>query len=609
MKKKKLLASLVVAMLVSTTVLAGCSKTTDEVKKDDNVPQVLNYYSSDEPETLDPQMMTGQIDFQIANMYMESLVRFGKEEGKYEPGVASKWSLDEATNTYTFELNKDAKWLDGTQVTAKDFFFGWKLALDGNSQYGFMITDYIVGAAEYASFTSESYYAEKDSTFKALVESRDAEKDKTKKAELTSKVADAFKLMPADMMTTFDTMKADLWSKVGIAEKDGNIEVTLSKVVPYFVGLTANFVYAPVNEAFYKAHPSDYALETTGLNSNGAWKITEWLHKDSFTLEKNPNYWNKDNVKIDTIKLKVVNDIATRTNLLKTGALDGSAIQANDLKDFQDKAVLDQNELQDLIDKPDYSVFYLEFNLFNNAVTENVNIRKAISLAQDRQGLVDSITIGDAPALSLIPNFFPGLDKSFREENGEALIEDHQVDKAKEALALGLKELKLDKLETLDVLIDQSDVGKKQGEKLQADLKAIGMDIKLVPVAWGDKLARLKSGDFGICSSGWGPDYMDPMTYLDLFESTNGNNNGKYNNPDFDKLIQDAKSEPDPKVRMGYLYDAEKLLMEDMAIAPKYFRIAHYTFKNYLTDVVTRGAGPSVDFYWANVDMAAKNAK
>ncbi|MGK0467922.1 peptide ABC transporter substrate-binding protein [Clostridium sp.] len=609
MKKKKLLASLVVALFVSTTVLAGCSKKTDEVKKGDNVPQVLNYYSTDEPETLDPQQMTGTVEFQIANMYMESLVRFGKEEGKYEPGVASKWSLDETTNTYTFELNKDAKWADGTVVTAKDFFFGWKLALDGNSQYGFLITDYIKGAADYADFTSESYYASKDAKFKALVDSRDDESDKDKKAVLTSKVADAFKLMPADMMTAFDTKKADLWSKVGIAEKDGNIEISLSKVVPYFVGLTANFVFAPVNEEFYKAHPSDYALEASGLNSNGVWKITEWKHKDSFTLEKNPNYWNKDNIKIDTVKLKVVNDVATRTNLLKTGALDGSAIQANDLKDFQDKAVLDQNGLQELINKPDYSVFYLEFNLFNNKITQNLNVRKAISFAQDRKGLVDSVTIGDEPALSVVPNFFPGLDKAFREETDATLIEDHNVDKAKEALALGLKELKLDKLPILDVLIDQSDTSKKQGEKLQADLKAIGIDIKLVPVAWGDKLSRLKDGDFGICGSGWGPDYMDPMTYLDLFESTNGNNHGKYNNPAFDKLIQNAKNEADPKVRMGYLYDAEKILMNDMAIVPKYFRIVHYTFKNYLSDVVTRGAGPAVDFYWANVDMSAKNAK
>ncbi|MBC8060753.1 MAG: peptide ABC transporter substrate-binding protein [Clostridiaceae bacterium] len=607
MKKKQLVASLLVALIVSTSVLAGCTKKAEVAK--DQTPQVLNYYETDEPETLDAQQMTGQTDFQIANMFIESLTRFGKEEGQYEPGVATKWNLNAATNTYTFELRKDAKWSDGTAVTAKDFFFGWKLALDGQSQYGFMITDYIQGTQEYADLTNESFYAEKNAEFKALVASRTAEKDAEKKKVIAAKVTDALKAMPEAIKKEFDTKKADLWSKVGVKENNGNIEIKLSKVCTYFVGLTANAVYCPVNEKFYNDHKAEYTLEAKGLNSNGPWIVKDWKHKDSLTLEKNPNYWNKANIKIDTIKLKVVTDVATRTNLLKTGEIDGSAIQANDLKTFQDKAVLDQYKLQDLIDMPDYTVFYLEFNLFNNPVTSNKNIRKAMSLAMDRKGLVESVTQGDMAALSLIPDYFPGLDKSFREENGKTLIEDNQKDKAKEALKAGLAELKLTKLPAQDVLMDQSDIAKKQGEKLQADLKEIGIDINIIQVAWGDKLTRLKNGNFGICASGWGPDYMDVMTYLDLFESTNGNNHGKYNNPAFDKLIQDAKKEAEPKKRMAYLYDAEKMLMNDMVIAPKYFRILHRTFKDYLTGVVNRGAGPSIDFYWASVDMKMKNAE
>ncbi|GCD11139.1 peptide ABC transporter substrate-binding protein [Clostridium tagluense] len=607
MKKKKLVASLLLALFVSTNVLSGCSKKPKVVES--KAPQVLNYYTVDEPETLDPQQMTGSPDFQIANMFIESLVRFGKEEGKYEPGVAKKWSLDTSTNTYTFELNKDAKWSDGTAVTANDFFFGWKLALDGNSQYAFMISDYIVGAQDYAALTSEGFYGESNAKFKALVDNRDAQKDKDKKSALAAKVTDALKAMPADLKTAFETKKKDLWSKVGIKENNGNIEIKLSKVCPYFVGLTANSVYCPVNEKFYNDHKSDYTLEAAGLNSNGPWMVKEWKHKDSFTLQKNPNYWNKSNIKIDTIQLKVVIDVATRTNLLKTGALDGSAIQANDLKTFQDKAILDQYKLQDLIDMPDYTVFYLEFNQFNNPITSNVNIRKAISLAMDRKGLVENVSQGDIAALAVVPEYFPGLSKSFREENGKTLFEDNQKDKAKAALAQGLSELKLAKLPTIDVLTNQSDIGKKQGEKLQSDLKEIGIDINLVPVAWGDKLTRLKAGTFGICASGWGPDYMDPMTYLDLFESKNGNNHGKYNNPNYDKLINNAKTESDAKKRMGYLYDAEKILISDMVIAPQYYRTLHSTFKNYLNGVVIRGAGPTVDFYWANVDMTKKNVE
>ncbi|MBU3111899.1 peptide ABC transporter substrate-binding protein [Clostridium lacusfryxellense] len=606
MKRKKLVASLIVAMFVSTSVLAGCAKKAAVVEE--KVPQVVNYYTSTEPETLDAQQMTGAPDFQIENMFMEGLVRYSKDEGKYDPGVATKWSLDEPTNTYTFELNKNAKWADGTAVTAKDFFFGWKLALDGQSAYGFMLTDYIVGAQDYADYTSESFYAAKNATFKALLDSRDAETDEAKLKTIASKISAALSAMPAADKTAFDAKKTDLWSKVGIKEVNGNIEIKLSKSVPYFIGLTANSVYHPVNETFYKAHPKDYTLEAAGLNSNGPWVVKTWKHNDTFTLEKNPNYWNKDNIKIDTLNLKVVLDVATRTNLLKTGALDGSAIQANDLKTFQDKAVLDQYKLQDLIDMPDYTVFYLEFNQFSNKITSNKNIRKAISLAMDRKGLVENVTQGDMAALSLIPDEFPGLSKSFREENGAALIEDNQQAKAKEALAAGLKELGLTKLPKQDVLIDQKDISQKQGEKMQADLKLVGIDINLVPVAWGDKLTRLKNGNFGICASGWGPDYMDPMTFLDLFQSKNGNNYGRYNNPVYDKLIGDAKNEKDATKRMAYLYDAEKLLMADSVVAPKYFRISHWTFKNYLTGVVNRGAGPVTDFYWASIDMKAKNA-
>jgi oligopeptide transport system substrate-binding protein len=472
-----------------------------------------------------------------------------------------------------------------------------------------MITDYVQGAQEYADLSSEVFYAGKNAEFKALVASRDAEKDKEKKKGLASQVTEALKKMPADVKTEFDTKKKELWTKVGVKENNGNIEIKLAKPCPYFVGLTAFPVFYPANEKFHTAHQKDYTLEAAGLNSNGPWIVKEWKHKDSFKLEKNPNYWNKANVKIDNINLKVVTDVATRTNLLKTGALDGSAIQANDLKSFQDKAVLDQYKLQDLIDMPDYTIFYLEFNFFSNPITANANIRKAMTLAMDRKGLVENVTKGDTPGLAIVPDVFPGLSKSFREENGKTLIEDNQKEKAKEALKAGLAELKLAKLPVQDVLVDQSDISKKISEKIQSDLKDVGIDINIIPVAWGDKLTRLKTGAFGICASGWGPDYADPMTFLDLFESTNGNNHGKYKNPKYDELIQNAKKETDAKKRMGYLYDAEKILISDSVVAPEYFRTAHWTFKNYLTGVVNRGIGPATDFYYADIDMSKKSSE
>ncbi|KOA20220.1 oligopeptide-binding protein OppA precursor [Clostridium homopropionicum DSM 5847] len=544
----------------------------------------------------------------IANMFIEGLMRFGKEEGKYEPGIAESYKFDEAANSYTFKLRKDAKWSDGTPVTADDFFFAWRLALDEQTVYSFMISQYIKGADAYAAVTKKSFLSGKDASFKALVDSAKKETNADKKKEINAKIADRQEKMTDAEKTEFKKIQDDLWSKVGVKAEGENLTIQLAGPTPYFIGLTAFPVFYPMNKAFYEKHKADntYGLEAAGLNSNGPWKVTEWKHKDSFKLVKNENYWNKNNIKIDEINLKVVDKVETRTNLLKTGKLDGSAIQAKDLPEFQDLATRDQLKLQDMVDRPDYSVFYVDFNQFNNKTTMNVNIRKALTLAMDRKSFVEKINLGDKPALAFVPESFPGLSKSFREENGVELIKDNDKEQAKQYLAKGLQELGLKQLPALDMVIEDTDIAQKMAVKFQQDWKEIGVTVNLVPVPWGEKLRRLKAGQFAICSDGWGPDYMDPMTYLDLFESTNGNNYGKFNNPEYDKLISSARTEKDAAKRMDMLYKAEKMLIDNAVTAPQYFRIAHYVYKNYLTGVVNRGAGPDTDFYWADIDMKAK---
>lgn len=613
MKSKKLIAAIVTSLMVITSVLTGCQTKTDTNTKtgtETKVAKVLDYYVGDEPQTLDAQQMIGQPDMYLCNYFMEGLTRAGKEEGKYVPGVAKSWSFDEATNTYTFELNKDAKWSNGDPVTAADFFFGWRLAMEDNTSYSYMIC-YIKGAQDYADVTKKSFLLGKDAAFKALNDQLNAEKDAAKKKDLKAQVSKRVEAMTDEENAEYKKIKDDLWAKVGAKEKDGKLEIQLASPVPFFIGLTAFPVYYPVNEKFYNEHKKtgDYTLEAAGLLSDGPWVIKDWKHKESFQMVKNDNYWNKDNIKIDQVNIKVVNDVATRTNLLKTGKLDGSAIQSTDLKDFEDTATLDQYKLQPLVNMPDYTVFYIDFNHFNNKITQNANIRKAMAYAMDRKSFVEKINLGDEPALALIPNHFLGLNKAFRDENGATLFDDNQKDKAKEYLAKGLQELNLTQLPAMDMLIDTGDIAMKIAQKYQEDWKQVGITVNLIPIPWSEKMARLQSGNFALCADGWGPDYLDPMTYLELFETGNGNNYGQYSNKKYDDLIEKARAEMDPAKRMGYFYDAEKILMDDMVIAPDYYRVAHWTYKKYLTGVVNRGIGANTDFYWADIDMAAKNAE
>lgn len=590
MKGTKIVGLLLCLAVLLGTVLTGCGQ-----KSAYEGEVVLDYYLGEEPQTMDPQQMWGEPELFVNNMISEGLVRSGKDDGSVVAGVAKKWTFDKATNTWTFNLRDDVKWHDGTPITADDFIFAWRLVMDESGPYYNFVSEYIEGAEEYAAYPLSAFAEEKISGF--------ADMDEEEQASAIDKMSDELK-------KEFKEKKDELWSKVGVAVKDEGktIQIKLARPAPYFLDLVAFACYAPVNEAFYNEHKAkgDYTLEASGLASNGPWYMKEWKHDDYMVLARNENYWNKKNVQIDTINLKMVNDIETRTNLLKTGKLDGSAIQASDLKDFQDQAVLDEYNLQTLEDKSDYSVFYVEVNHFNNEITKNANIRKALAYSMDRKSFVETVNIGDSPALAVIPYQFPGLKKTFREENGKTMFEDNQKEQAKEFLKAGLKELKLDKLPELPMLIGASDIARTIAEKFQADWKEIGIDVKIVPLTWGERLTRLQKGDFAMSNSGWGPDFADAMTYLDLFVTDGPNNSGKYSNPEYDDLINKAKNEWDEKKRAQYMYDAEKILIDDMVIIPQYFRIGHRTYKKYLTGVVIKGIGATVDFYWAKIDMNKK---
>ncbi|WP_058486599.1 peptide ABC transporter substrate-binding protein [Defluviitalea phaphyphila] len=611
MSFKKLWAMILAVVMIGGVALTGCgakdedegtvgeaqeqSEQQEEQNTEFEGEKVLDYYLSSEPQTLDPQQMWGQPDLFVENMFMEGLLRFGKDDSSLEPGVAKGYTYDEATNTYTFELREDAKWADGTPVTADDFFFAWRNAIDTSGAYSFLIYEYIEGADEYAAYDKSAFLTEKDPSF----------------ADLSEEEQDArIENMTEEELNEFQAKKDELWNNVKAVAEGNNIKITVGVPAPYFPSLTAFAVYAPAREDFYneKMASNEYGIEATGLMGNGPWKVEEWAHNDYFKLVKNENYWNKDNINIDVINLKIVDNVETRTNLLKTGKLDGSAIQANDVPDFEDMATLNELNLQPLINRPDFAVFYTEFN-HNDPIMSNANIRKAIMYAMDRTSFVEKINIGDEPALAVIPKLFPGLEKTFREENGMELFEDNNKEKAKEYLEAGLEELGMTELPAIDFLIGDSDIEQKIAEKFQADWKEIGINVNLIPLPWGERLSRLQSGDFAMSSSGWGPDYPDAMTFLDLFQTGNPNNSGGYSNPDYDKLIEAAKTETDPAKRIQYMYDAEKILIEDAVIAPQYFRNVHFTFKNYVSGVVIRGVGSTTDFYWADIDMAAKNAE
>lgn len=550
-KGRKALFIVLALVLALGTVLAGCgSKKTEEKPSQNNAgstdtkpaaeAQELHLIIGDEPPGLDSSKSTDSISFLLLNNAEEGLMRIG-EGNKPVPGIAESFEASEDGTKYTFHL-RDAKWNDGTPVTAGDFEYAWKRALDPKTASEYAYIMYSVKGAE-----------------------------------------------------DYNTGKNTDPNSVGVkALDDKTLEVTLGSPAPYFVGLTAFATFYPLKKDFVEKQGEKYAAEAANLMFNGPFTISEWTHDQKVTLKKNPNYWDAANVKLDTITFDVVKDNSTAVNLYESGDIDSTGLARENVDLYKaDPNFHTQNQL---------TLFYLNFNTKDKAFS-NANIRKAFSLSMDRTAYVNAIlNNGSTPATGLVPPGILGLKDEFRTENGN-LLQDNQTDQAKALLAQGLKELNLDKLPAIHFLSDDSDTAKKGAELLKETWrKNLGVDVVLDFVPFKERLKRTDEGKFQMAFSGWGADYNDPMTFMDLFVTGGGFNDTGWSNKDYDAAIQFGKTTADVEARMKKLEDAEKILMNDMPIAPVYFRGSAFVRKEYVKGIVEHPFGADADYKWAYIE-------
>ncbi|OOE12158.1 peptide ABC transporter substrate-binding protein [Fictibacillus arsenicus] len=559
MKKSKW-SLLLTLVLVLSMFLAACSggekKETGE-KKGGNEgdktekpaePQVLNILDGEEIPSMDSSQATDSVSFEVMNNVMEGLYRLDKDN-KPTPGVALEHKTNEDGTVYTFTLNPEAKWSDGSKVTANDFVYSWRKALhpDTLSEYA-----YIMGPVKNAN----AIQTDGDPLF-------------GKVEELGVKAVD-----------------------------ESTLEVTLEAPAPYFLGLTGFATFYPQKEEFVKAQGDKYALEANTLLYNGPFVLNEWKHNEGWQYKKNDNYWDKDAVKLDEINVKIVKDVATSVNLYETGQTDITGLSMEYVDQYKDH--------EDLYTRGEATVFFLRLNQNskNSDALKNANIRKAIDMAYDKQSMVDVLlNNGSTPAYYLVPGeFTPGPDgEDFRKTNGN--FGGYDLEKAKELWAAGLKELGKETVE-LELLNYDSDGAKKMGEffknQLEKNLPGIKVSIKAQP--FKQKLELESKGEYDFSYAGWGPDYQDPMTFLDMFVTDGAHNQMGYSNPDYDKLINDAKKEMDQEKRWEMMLEAEKVLFEDQAISPLYQRGVTGLQKPYVKDLAHHLFGADVSYKWAYIE-------
>lgn len=553
-KKRSMIVALI---LLISTVLAGCygggSKSTTKTEEKpgntttEKTEQVLNLVEGGEIPTLNTLGLFDALSSRTMNNIFEGLYRLD-ENHQPIPGMAEKFEVSEDGKQYTFSIRSDAKWSNGTAVTAQDFEYAWKKALhpDTISTYSYLFND-IKNAAAIQDNTN-SLYGKVD--------------------ELGIKAIDA-----------------------------NNLQVQLEHPIPYFVSLITYPVFFPLNKEFVEKQGDQYALEVDQMIYNGPFILDSWKHEAGWVYKKNSTYWDANSVKLETINVKVVKDPATKVNLYDTNEIDLTEITSEFVEQYKNHA-----EYSTLL-KPE--VFFVRMNQKNKALA-NVNIRKAIDMGWDKKGAAETLlNNGSVPAYYLVPKDF-----AFNEVNEEFRTKyegfnTEGVEKAKEYWEKGLKELGVDRIK-LEFLSYDSEERKKVSEyfKNQLEKNLTGLEITINQQPGKQKLALESSGQFDLTYSGWGPDYQDPMTFVDLYLSNGSNNWSDYKNSEFDKLVLEAKNNPsDLNQRWSNLQEAERILVEeDAAISPMYQSGLAQLKKEHVKGYISHPFGVFASYKWTYIE-------
>lgn len=475
---------------------------------------IFTFVVEADPETFDTGTMTGAPEGRVAMQLFEGLLVPGPTTEELDdpselvrPGVAESFEVSEDGKTYTFKLREDAKWSDGEPVTAEDFVYSWQRVLDPD------------------------FPANYDSMFDVIKGAREYRKAKE---------------------------KLD-WSTVGVTAPDAQtLVVELNYPTPYFPELVAFYTFFPVPQKAVEEH-GDRWTRPENMISNGAYKMTSYVQQKEIMLEKNEHYWDADNVAIDKAKARIIPDRDAVTNAYRAGELHWSGTS------------LPVSQIASFVTHPDYrrepllGVYYFRVNVSKeDSPLAKPEVRRALSMATDRQSLVDNVLSGlYTVANSYVPENMAGYEATTQLE--------YNPRKAKELLKeAGYEDAS--EMPKITLLYNSDENHKLVAESIQKQWKSnLGVDVELVNKEWKIYLQDVDTLNYEIARAGWIGDYNDATTFLGMYLTGDGNNNTGWSNEEYDNLLGEAQREPDQDKRLALLQEAEAILLEDGPVIPVYF--------------------------------------
>ena len=475
-----------------------------------------------EPTGLNTLTSTYSIEFALFKHMYENLVTLDDDDNTV-PGAAESWDYDEDTLTYTFHLRKDGVWTNGDPVTAKDFEFAWSQALnpDVASDYAYFL---------YFIKNAEKYF----------------------NGEVT-------------------------WDEVGVKVVDDyTLEVTMEQPTPYALFLFSFSTLAPINQRFYEAVGADlYSTEAQYFCTNGPFALTEWSHNDKIVMQKNDAWHGAADVEVEEIDWKIITDANAALSSFLAGDLDMVGLGTGELiKQAEAAGATIQSYT-------DGTAFYIYFNN-NDQYLSNVNLRRALFNAIDEQKEIDTVWQNDNEPMTSFTA--PGVSAtdgtSFAGKVGELYAPSRDQEKAKEYLATALSELgcTVDDLSAhLSIDCGDSPTSIAEASFYQEQWRQVlGIEVAVNSMITKQGSQNRKTGNYVMSITGWGPDYNDPNTFLDLWVTDGGNNQTGFSNERYDELIDLAAKETDLEKRESYFIECEQIIADQLPIGPAFWRAPSY---------------------------------
>jgi oligopeptide transport system substrate-binding protein len=497
-------------MLMLFVSLTGCGSGESNISLG-NRTGILYWGNGTEPASLDPHIATGVPEHHIMSSVMEGLVLKDRKSLEPRPGVAESWTISDDGRIYTFKLRDDARWSNGDPHIANDYVWSWWRALQpalGN-QYAYML---------FPIKNAKRYYDRETEDF----------------------------------------------GDVGVKALDQRtLQVTLTNPTPYFLQLLDHYSLFPVHQAtiekFGNADQRGTRWSYEGnLVSNGPFKLDEWKINRHITVTRNLHYWDNDNVALNGIVFKPVENTVTEERMFRAGQLHvTSNVPADKISTYR------KSNSTELKIAPYLGTYFYRLNIKTPQLQDR-RVRRALGMAIDREKLVENITKGgQIPAYTMTPpgtmGYYPTSTLAFDPEGAKNLLSEAGYPNGEGFPAI-------------EILYNTNEGHRKIAVALQEMWKDyLNIDIKLLNQEWKVYLATESAGDYQISRGGWIGDYVDPNNFLDMFLCGGGNNRTGWCNEEYDRLILEvAPSQSSHEERLAVFQQAETMLLDDMPIIPVY---------------------------------------